>query len=433
MDSPQARSIKSRTPPPAATLPAKRMKIIHINNQLQLGGAETVMRQLARGIPGSRIAVADGRSFPRGVQLLYPRWLAWLYHTRLHPIVERLAPRARCTDAAFRRLAHSDADLLHLHNFHGRYASIESLAYVARRKPLVWTFHALWGVTGGCDHPRDCPRYRESCGACPQLGRWPLGPLDDTAAQLAAKLAQLGALPLHIVAPSRWLAEIVRESRVGKSWQVHHLPNAVSEDFRRALPTRSPRENAHVILVVNRNFRDEQKGFAIIKAALAECASDFPRATQPPARGTVLLAGENSDWAANELPDWDCEPLGYLADPAALAAAQARADIFLFASPAENFPCVVLEAMAAANCIVATPSGGVGEQIEDGKTGLLSTAITAPALAIALRRALESPTLRHQLGEAARARAASEYSEQTFLARHRALYESVLQNWHPPA
>ena len=40
---------------------------------------------------------------------------------------------------------------------------------------------------------------------------------------------------------------------------------------------------------------------------------------------------------------------------------------FLFASPAENFPCVILEAMASACCVVATPTSGVTEQIEDGR------------------------------------------------------------------
>ncbi len=403
------------------------MKILHVNNQLQLGGAETVMRQLARGFPGSRIAVADGRRFPRGVQPLYPRPLAWLYHSRLHPLVTRLAPRDRCTDGAFRRLAHGEHDIIHLHNFHGRYATIESLAYVARRKPVVWTFHALWGVTGGCDHPRDCRRYLDACGSCPQLGLWPLGSVDDTAAQLAVKLSHLSGLPLHIIAPSRWLAEIVRASRVGNRWQVNHLPNAVSEEFHRALPARTPQGDAPLILVVNRNFRDEQKGFSIIRAALAELAASASR------RPRILLVGENSEWAANELPAWSCEFFGYVADPADLAALHSRADIFLFASPAENFPCVVLEAMSAGSCVVATPTGGVVEQIEDGVTGLLATAITGSALAAALKRAIEGPALRSQLGEAARARAGSEYSEQIFFTRHRALYERVIRDWRPPA
>ena len=391
------------------------MKILHVNNQVRLGGAETVVRQLLRGFAGARLAVADGKSFPSDVQPLYPRWLARLSHTRLHRLVERLAPRARWSDRAFRRLAHASCDLIHLHNFHGRYASVESLAYVARHKPLVWTFHALWGVTGGCDHPRDCRRYLETCHDCPQLDRWPLEPGENTAARLSEKLTHLAPLPLHIIAPSRWLADIVRGSRVGKNWRIHHVPNAVDSDFVSALPSR-PANRTPVILVVNRNFADEQKGFPIIRDALARIL--------PNAR--LLLVGENAEAAARELCGWNCEPLGYLASPATLAAAHARADIFLFASPAENFPCAVLEAMASGLCIVATPTGGVVEQIDDGLTGLLAREITGTALAEALDRALSDTPLRARLAKAARERSQREFNEATFLQRHRQIYNEVL-------
>jgi glycosyltransferase involved in cell wall biosynthesis len=404
------------------------MKILHVNNQVRLGGAETVVRQLLRGFPGAQLAVADGKTFPPDVHPLYPRPLARLYHTRLHGLVERAAPRKVWTDRAFRNLANGPHDVIHLHNFHGQYASIESLAHLARRKPVVWTFHALWGVTGGCDHPRDCRRYLSACGQCPQLGRWPLGTLDDTEAQLAAKLALLADLPLHIAAPSRWLAQAVRESRVGRGWTVREIPNAVDREFADFLPAEAPSRGAAgaSVLIVNRNFRDEQKGFPITRAALeavARLANKRPR---------LILAGENSDWAASQLSDWECESLGYVPEPAALAALQIRADIFLFASPAENFPCVVLEAMAAGGCVVATPTGGVVEQVEDGVSGLLAGEISGPALAEALGLALSDPTLRARLGASARVRAQREFAENIFIERYRKLYEEVLRTWRPP-
>ena len=388
------------------------MKVLYVNNQYRLGGAETVVQQLRRGFPDSQLAVRP----------LYPRALARLYHSRFHSLVERIAPRAQWTDRAFRRLVDAPCDLLHLHNFHGRYATMESLAYVAQLKPLVWTFHALWGVTGGCDHPRECHRYLDACGECPQLGRWPLGSHDDTAAQLDLKLDHLAPLPLHVIAPSRWLAEFVRSSRVGRNWQVHHIPNAVDAAFVARLEYTAPADRKGItILIVNRNFRDEQKGFPIVQSALAEWAGQRPH---------LLLAGENSDWAQERLSGWSCESFGYVSNAGPLAKLHRAADIFLFASPAENFPCVVLEAMAAGNCVVATPTGGVNEQLEDGVTGLLASEISGPALAEALHRALADESLRKRVGEAARLRAAREFGETVFFERHRQLYSRVLEAWH---
>jgi glycosyltransferase involved in cell wall biosynthesis len=414
-----------------------------VNNQIRLGGAETVIRQLLRNFPEARLAVADGKAFPAEVQPLYPRPLARLYHSRLHRFFEGIAPRDRWTDRAFRKLATGSEDIIHLHNFHGRYASIESLAAVAMRKPIVWTFHALWGVTGGCDHPRDCRRFTEACGDCPQLGRWPLGTTDETSAQLAAKAAQLADLPLHIVAPSHWIAERIQQSRVGRKWRVHWVPNSVDAEFTAALPTEvaaGDNSTPPTILIVNRNFRDEQKGFPIARSALDQfAAASVSRpgrdGLQPLASALprLLLVGENSDWAADELEEWDCESTAYVSDAAALAALYARATILLFASPAENFPCTILEAMAAGCCIVATPTGGVIEQIEDGASGILAEAISGPALAIALARACDDAALRRTLGRTARARAGREFSEAVFIARHWELYEEVLRDWRAPA
>ncbi|MDR3404560.1 MAG: glycosyltransferase [Chthoniobacter sp.] len=404
------------------------MKVLYVNNQVRLGGAETVVQQLRRGFPQSQLAIADGKIFPPEVQPLYPRWLARLYHSRLHRFVEGLAPRARWTDRAFRQLAEAPCDLIHLHNFHGRYATLESLAYLIRRKPLVWTFHALWGVTGGCDHPRDCRRYLDACGDCPQLGRWPLSKRDDTAEKLAAKLAHLAPLPLHVVAPSRWLADIVRNSPVGRNWRVHHIPNAVDAAFSTLLEkTPHVEREAPTILIVNRNFRDEQKGFPLIQSALAAAA------TQPNPRPRLMLVGENSDWARQRLAEWSCEAFGYVSDLATLARLHREADIFLFASPAENFPCVVLEAMAAGSCVVATPTGGVVEQIENGVSGILAAEISGPALGAALQRALSDAALRRKLGDAARARAAHDFAEALFLKRHDRLYSEILETWRPPS
>ena len=202
------------------------MNIAFVNNQYQLGGAETVIQQLRAGLSraghGSRLHVAEGKSYPtgEGVAPLYPRWLSRLSHSRWHAWVERFWPRFAWTDRSFRALAHDSADLIHLHNFHGNYATVQSLAWLARAKPVLWTFHAFWGITGGCDHPKACSRYQEACGHCPQIGQWPIGEKDETAEQLRQKRAGLREAPLRIIAPSRHLAARVRESQVGRRWEI---------------------------------------------------------------------------------------------------------------------------------------------------------------------------------------------------------------------
>jgi len=405
------------------------VKILLVNNQFQFGGAETVVHQLRTGLRAAGheadLCVARGKTYPPDVRPLYPRLLSRLHHSRLRAPVERVFSRTAWTDRAFRRLADDDADVVHLHNFHGDYATIASLAHVARHKRFVWTFHALWGVTGGCDHPRECRRYLDQCGRCPHLGEWPIGPVDHTVEILAEKLALLAPLPLHIVAPSRYVADTVRTSRVGARWQVHHIPNGIDlrayggarkhDPIFRAARGLAP--DAITILVVNRNFRDPHKGWAMAREALATISST---------NAQVVLAGQHSAEAAADLPErFQPVSLGYVSDRPRLVQFYEAADIFLFASPAENFPCVVLEAMAAECCVVATPSGGVVEQITHEETGLLAATVSAESLTDMLQRAIDDAAMRARLGRSARRRVEARFSEQAMIDAHVQLYETL--------
>jgi glycosyltransferase involved in cell wall biosynthesis len=77
-------------------------------------------------------------------------------------------------------------------------------------------------------------------------------------------------------------------------------------------------------------------------------------------------------------------------------------DILVNASDPEPFGIVLLEGMARGVAVVAVDSGGPGEFIEDGKTGVLARSGEPSALADALEPLLVSPTLRHEIGEAGR-------------------------------
>jgi len=65
------------------------------------------------------------------------------------------------------RAEYAAADVVHLHNLHGDYLSLLALPLWGRDKPLVWTLHDAWPLTGNCAYPRDCPRWRAGCGRCP--------------------------------------------------------------------------------------------------------------------------------------------------------------------------------------------------------------------------------------------------------------------------
>jgi glycosyltransferase involved in cell wall biosynthesis len=394
------------------------MEVLLVNNQLQYGGAETVVHQLRSRIPNTRLLIPEAPSL--GAEVMYPRLLSRLNHSRLHVVTEKLFPMSEWTNRRFAKIQNDPADIVHIHNFHGNFASIETLAGLIAVKRVVWTFHGLWGVTGGCDHPKGCAGYLHACGHCPQLGLWPIGDIDRTAEELSRKLASLAGLAVNVIAPSRYFYDTIRSSQVGENWKVHHIPNGI--DPNRFKPAQKKPQRIK-ILIVNRNFKDPHKGFSIVQEALKP--ANLPDAE-------LTFVGSNSNWAIAQLKDgYLTRDFGYIADRRRMAQLYGESHILFFASPAENFPCVILEAMASGCCVVATPSGGVVEQITDGENGFLAAEISGGALADALDRALRSPGGLSRIGENARRKVIEKFSEDAMIEAHLRLYDSLMTNPHP--
>jgi glycosyltransferase involved in cell wall biosynthesis len=91
---------------------------------------------------------------------------------------------------------------------------------------------------------------------------------------------------------------------------------------------------------------------------------------------------------------------------------------------AEGLPNVVIEAMAAGVPVVATHHAGIGEAVEDGRTGLLVPSGDATALAAALRRFVDEPGTARTMGREARRVAHDRFDA---MAQSRRLEEKFLE------
>jgi glycosyltransferase involved in cell wall biosynthesis len=104
------------------------------------------------------------------------------------------------------------------------------------------------------------------------------------------------------------------------------------------------------------------------------------------------------------------------------------ADIFVMPSLCqEGLPLSVVEAMACGLPVVATAVGGIPTAVEDNVSGALFPLGDVAALSERLRRLIEAPQLRHQLGAAARARAEARFSQAQMAAAYEAVFAAVLR------
>ncbi|HWB48037.1 MAG TPA: glycosyltransferase family 4 protein, partial [Stellaceae bacterium] len=104
-------------------------------------------------------------------------------------------------------------------------------------------------------------------------------------------------------------------------------------------------------------------------------------------------------------------------DEAAIASRLAGADCFVWPAINEAFGMALLEAQASGLAVVAGRSGGVGDIVADGVTGLLTPPGDADAFAAALRALLADPARRAGLGAAARDKVRREHDLPAAAAR----------------
>lgn len=114
--------------------------------------------------------------------------------------------------------------------------------------------------------------------------------------------------------------------------------------------------------------------------------------------------------------------LGYRADAGELLD---QFDILVLPSWIEGLPGVVLEAMAHAKPVIATPVGGTPELVVDGETGVLVPPRDPAALADAITALIADPERARALGLAGRERAEREFSETAMTARVLEVYDAV--------
>jgi len=114
----------------------------------------------------------------------------------------------------------------------------------------------------------------------------------------------------------------------------------------------------------------------------------------------------------------------------------ADAQVLVQPSMFEGLPMSVLEAMAEGLTIVATPVGSVPDAIADGETGLLVPPGDTAALAEALARVIDDPTLRRNLGVGARSRWERQFDIAVYRERILDIYRRNARSWMtdtPPA
>ena len=401
------------------------------------GGAGRAAYRLLRGLraQGVRAQMAALESVTGDPAVQRPRTRFGRVTSRMRSSVDRLplalamrAPRPMFSPAWLpERLAHrvrqSAPEVVHLHWVSGGMLRIESLARLGR--PLIWTMHDMWTFTGGCHYDDGCGRYVEACGRCPVLGSSRQADLSRWV--MRRKRRAWRAVPITLVAPSRWLAEQASASSLFRDRPVRVIPNGLDlERFQPVDPGLArrllglPPDRSYLLFGALDPGGERRKGLGLLQAALQRLAGSGWGD-----RLDLLVVGAMAPAVPLDLR-LRTHFLGALRDELSMALALAAADVVVVPSTQENLPNMAVEAFACGRPCVGFAVGGLPDIVEDGASGRLAPPFDTGELAAAIAWVVQDEGRRRALGRAARRKAEQTFDLRLVARRYVDLYAEVL-------
>lgn len=215
------------------------MKVLQINSVCGIRSTGRICTDLAEVLEqnGHECKIAYGRETVPEKYQKYAVRIGSDFDVKLHALQSRIFDNAgfgsrRATEKFIEWVKEYDPDVIHLHNIHGYYINIEVLFnYLAKAdKPVVWTLHDCWTFTGHCAHYSyvKCDKWKTGCYNCPQKKRYPSSLLLDASKQnwLKKKALFTSVKKMTLVTPSKWLANEVKQSFLGR-YPIKVIPNGI--------------------------------------------------------------------------------------------------------------------------------------------------------------------------------------------------------------
>ena len=316
-----------------------------------------------------------------------------------------------------------ESDVIHFQLLHNSFFGMEHLPLLSRIKPVVWTLHDPWAITGHCVHPLHCERWQAGCGDCPMLDLTFSLRQDTTALNWEYKRLIFQSSDLDIVVASQWMFDRIRKSPLFQNARLHLVNFGIDLDqFKPHEDPRQARQKLGIpdenVVIAFRAFSSVYKGLDYVKECLRGLSTSQP----------VTLLTFHEKGLVQEFADrFQIIELGWVDDDALMVEAYGAADIFLMPSLAEAFGMMGIEAMACGRPVIAMEGTALAEVLRSEESGC----VVVPQgdvneMRSQLERFLQDPALRARVGSRSREVAEQCYSQDRYTSEIIAVYEKAI-------
>lgn len=252
-------------------------------------------------------------------------------------------------------------DIIHFHNLHDSYINLPMLfSYIKKHNvPTVWTLHDCWSFTGQCPYFTivRCDKWKTGCHNCPQYKEYPASLYDNTKRMWKLKKKWFtGIGNMTIITPSKWLAELAKESYL-KGYPIEVINNGIDLDVFKPTPSNFrerygiPAEK-HIVLGVSFAW-GYRKGLDYFVEMAEKLGEQYQ----------IVLVGTDDEIDKN-LPQ-NIISIHRTQNQKELAEIYSAADVFAMPTREENYPTVNMEAIACGTPVVTFNTGGSPEMLNE--------------------------------------------------------------------
>lgn len=354
------------------------MRVLMINSVCGIGSTGRICTDLAQEFEsqGHEVKIAYGRSdtVPEKFRKYAVR-IGNSLDVKAHVLRTRLLDdhglgSVRATRIFLQWADEYDPDLLWLHNIHGYYINYALLFQWIKSRPnmqVKWTLHDCWAFTGHCSHFTmvKCEQWRTHCSYCPQTRRYPASYGKDNCKRNfdRKRAAFTGVKNLTLITPSKWLADLTRQSFL-REYPVEVRYNTIDTNIFKPTPSdfreRYGLQDKIIVLGVA-NVWDERKGL-----------NDFYKLAQMLDDQYAIVLVGLSKKQMKALPKNICG-IQRTNSPQELAAIYTAADVFFNPTYEDNYPTVNLEAQACGIRVITYDTGGCRETLFTENSAIIRT------------------------------------------------------------
>jgi glycosyltransferase involved in cell wall biosynthesis len=271
------------------------------------------------------------------------------------------------------RLNSSQNDVVHMHWVNGEMISIVDIGKID--KPLMWTLHDMWGITGAEHYSEDARAHdgytkenRPQGETGFDLNRWTW-----------LRKVQHWKKPILITTPSRWMAEKISESELMKGWPVMAIANPLDTEVWRPIDQSIAREelglpqNVPLILFgASGGAADPRKGFDLLLEALPLLQKSI--SSQGESSMELVVFGQNAPKGRSDLSNLNLPThyMGHINNDHTLQLLYSAADVMVVPSRQETFGQTASEALACGCPVAAFGATGLLDVVEHLTCGYLA-------------------------------------------------------------